>query len=141
MAHSTGSARSARTLAGPGEHAPVANRGCARRSTHATTAGTHKIPEDIAAPLRTLYPVLKSQYLDYVLLRSKLQTVGESLQTKLGTLPTQTVQTEGTARNLVGKAVKVLLGVLSGNESEIETYGLPVVVGAAAVDRKAKPKT
>ena len=28
--------------------------------------GTHKIPEDIAAPMRALYPRLKRNYLDYV---------------------------------------------------------------------------
>ena len=101
-----------------------------------TPAGTHKIPEDIIGPLRTMYAVLKQQHRDYKILSAKLQTVSESLQTKLGLSPGQVVATAGTARNIISNIVKVLLGVLAGNESEIETYGLNVVVGTAAVGRK-----
>lgn len=107
-----------------------------------TPAGTHKIPEEIIGPLRTMYPILKSQHRDYTALKTKFQSVSESLQQKLGLLPGQAVQTEGSARNIVSKVVKVLLSVLAPNESEIETYGLEVVVGNAAVGRRAaKPPT
>jgi hypothetical protein len=33
--------------------------------------------------------------------------------------------------------VKVLLGVFSGPESELETYGIPVVIGTAAAPKRA----
>ena len=94
--------------------------------------GTHKIPEEIAAPLRTMYPGMKRNYLDYLALKALLQTTSNTLQTQLGLSAGQTVQTAGTARNLVSRASKVLLGVFAGSESELETYGFTVVVGTAA---------
>ena len=103
-----------------------------------TPAGTHSIPESIIGPLRTLYPVLKSQHRDYLVLRTKLQSLSELLQQKLGILPGQAVQSAGTARNMMSSIVKALLAVTAPNESEIETYGLTVVVGTAAVGRKPK---
>ena len=94
--------------------------------------GTHKVPEEIAAPLRTMFPTMKRNYLDYVALKGLLQTTSNTLQTQLGLSAGQTVQTAGTARNLIGRAAKVLLGVFAGNESELETYGFQVVVSTAA---------
>ena len=86
-----------------------------------------------------MYPVLKSQHRDYLVLRGKLQSLSELLQQKLGILPGQAVQSAGTARNMMSSVVKALLAVTAPNESEIETYGLTVVVGTAAVGRKPKP--
>ena len=66
--------------------------------------------------------------------RSARQAILESntLQTQPGLSAGQTVQTAGTARNLVNRAAKVLLGVLAGSESELETCGFQVVVSMAA---------
>lgn len=98
-----------------------------------TPPGTRKIPEtELAVPMRTLYPALKRNYLDYVALKGLLQTTSNTIQTQLGLSAGQAVQTAGTARNLVSRAAKVLLGLFAGNESELETYGLSVTVGTAS---------
>lgn len=102
----------------------------------AATGGTRRIPEEMAAPMRALYPVLKREYEDFVVVRALTQSLGESVQDRLGLGVAQTVTTPNTARNLVGRAVKSLLAVFAGNENELETYGLKVVVGAAAVGRR-----
>ena len=94
--------------------------------------GTHKVPEEIAAPMRALYPSVKRNYLDYVALRGLLQTTSNTLQTQLGLAAGQTFATTGTARNLVSRVSKVLLGVFAGSENELETYGFQVVVGTAS---------
>jgi hypothetical protein len=98
--------------------------------------GTHKIPEDLAAPMRTMYPGVKRAYLDLVALRSLTQTTSNNLQQSLGLATGQSVSSEGTARNLISRAVKVLLGVFSGRENELETYGIPVSIGTAAAPRR-----
>ena len=103
-------------------------------------AGTHKLPEtEIAAPMRALYPSLKRNYLDYVALKALLQTTSNALQTQLGLSAGQTVASLGTARNLVSRAAKVLTGIFSGNESELETYGFEVTVGTAASPSNPPP--
>lgn len=101
--------------------------------------GTHKIPEDIALPMRTLYPSVKRNYLDLVALRGLLQSTSNNLQTQLGISPGQTISNAGTARNLINRASKVLLGLFSGNKNELETYGLSVVVGTASGPTPAPP--
>ena len=97
-----------------------------------TPPGTHKVPEEIAAPLRTMYPGMKRNYLDYLALKALLQTTSNTLQSQLGLSAGQTVQTTGTARNLLSRASKVLQGLFAGSENELETYGFTVVVGTAA---------
>ena len=95
--------------------------------------GTHKLPEaEIAVPLRAMYPAIKRNYLDYLALKGLLQTTSNTLQTQLGLSAGQNVQTAGTGRNLLSRAAKVLLGLFSGSESELETYGFTVTVGTAA---------
>lgn len=102
--------------------------------------GTHKISEaEIAAPMRAMYPAMKRAYLDLVALRELVQTTSGSLQQLLGMLPGQTLATTGTARSLIDRAIAVLLGVYAGNENELETYGLKVTVGTAAIGKR-KPK-
>jgi len=101
--------------------------------------GTHKLSEDVAAPMRALYPSLKRNYLDYVALRGLLQTTSNTLQTQLGIAAAQTVGTTGTARNLITRASKLLLAVFAGSESELETYGFTVVVGTASGPTPAPP--
>ncbi len=94
--------------------------------------GTHKIPEDIALTMRTLYPSIKRNYLDLVALRGLLQSTSNNIQTQLGLAAGQTLVSTGTARNLISRASKVLLGVHAGVENELETYGFTVVVGTAS---------
>lgn len=114
-----------------GLSAPAVGSGSAG-SPPPTPPGTHKIPEEIAGPLRILFPAMKRNYLDYLALKALLQTTSNSLQTQLGLSAGQTVSTAGTARNLVSRVSKVLLGVFAGSESELETYGFSVVVSTAA---------
>ena len=114
-----------------GLSAPAVGSGSAG-SPPPTPPGTHKIPEEIAAPMRTMYPSMKRNYLDYVALKGLLQTTSNTLQTQLGLSAGQAVSTTGTARNLASRASKVLLGVFAGSESELETYGFNVVVSTAA---------
>ena len=92
--------------------------------------GTHKIPEDIAAPMRVLYPSLKRNYLDYVAVKQLFATSTNNLQQQLGFADGQTLATTGTARNLINRGIKALLGVFAGNENELETYGLAVTVSS-----------
>ena len=90
--------------------------------------GTHKIPEEIAAPLRALFPTLKRTFLDYQAVRSLLATTTNGLQTMLGFADGQTLATAGTARSLINRSMKSLLSLFSGNENELETYGFSVTV-------------
>ena len=94
--------------------------------------GTHKIPEDIAAPMRAMYPSLKRNYLDYVAVRSLYQSSTNALQTQLGFADGQTLATASTARNFISRVIKALLAVHAGAENELETYGLSVTVGTAS---------
>ncbi len=94
--------------------------------------GTHKVPEEVAAPMRVMYPSLKRNYLDSVALRGLLQTTSNTLQTQLGIAAAQTAATTGTARNLTTRASKLLQAVFAGSENELETYGFTVVVGTAS---------
>ncbi len=95
--------------------------------------GTKKLPEaEIGLPMRVLYPSLKRNYLDYIALKSLLQTTSNALQTQLGLSAGQTVGSVSTARNFISRASKVLQGMFSGGESELETYGFSVTVGTAA---------
>ena len=82
--------------------------------------------------MRTLYPSLKRNYLDPVALRGLLQSTSNNIQTQLGIAAGQTLVSSGTARNLISRASKVLLGVHAGVENELETYGFTVVVGTAS---------
>ena len=90
--------------------------------------GTHKIPEDIALPLRLMYPSLKRNFLDYIAVKALFATVTNNLQQQLGFADGQTLSTVGTARNLINRIIKSLLSVHAGNENELETYGFPVTV-------------
>ena len=101
--------------------------------------GTHKIPEEIAAPLRALYPSLKRNYLDYVAAKQLFATVTNNLQQQLGFADGQTLATTGSVRNLVNRAIKSLLGVFAGNENELETYGLAVTVSSGSNPPPAPP--
>ena len=101
--------------------------------------GTHKISEDIALTMRTLYPSLKRNYLDLVALRGLLQSTSNNIQTQLGIAAGQTLVSSGTARNLISRASKVLLGVHAGVENELETYGFTVVVGTASGPNPTPP--
>ena len=103
--------------------------------------GTHKVPEDIAAQMRALYPSLKRAYLDFVAVRSLYASTMNSLQTQLGFADGQTLASNGTARNLINRAIKALLGIYAGAENELETYGLSVTVGTARNPTPAPPKT
>lgn len=101
--------------------------------------GTHKIPEEIALPMRTLYPSLKRNYLDLVALRGLLQSTSNNIQTQLGLSPGQTINSAGTARHLLSRASKILLGIHAGVENELETYGFTVVVGTASGPNPTPP--
>ena len=95
--------------------------------------GTHKLPEtEIAVPLRGIYPGIKRNYLDYLALKGLVQTTSNTLQTQLGIAAGQMVSSAGTAKNLLSRASKVLLGLFAGSESELETYGFTVTVGTAS---------
>ena len=94
--------------------------------------GTHKIPEEIAAPLRAAYPGIKRTYLDYIAIKELLATTTNSLMAQLGFAKGQAISTTGTARNLISRATKALLGIHAGNENELETYGFSVTVDTAA---------
>ncbi len=101
-------------------------------STAPPPPGTHKVPEDIAAPMRALYPSLKRNYLDFVAVRSLFASTTNNLQAQLGFADGQSLATNGTARNLINRAIKALLGVFGGSENELETYGVSVTVGTAS---------
>lgn len=103
--------------------------------------GTHKIPEEIAGPLRTLYPSMKRNYLDYVAVKQLFGTATNNLQQQLGFADGQTLATTGTVRNLVNRAIKSLLGVFAGNENELETYGLAVTVDSGTTTPPPPPAT
>lgn len=94
--------------------------------------GTHKISEDIAVPMRALYPSLKRNYLDYLAVKSLFATTTNGLQTQLGFADGQMVSTAATARSYINRAIKGLLGVFAGNENELETYGLQVTVSSGS---------
>ena len=101
--------------------------------------GTHKIPEDIAAPMRVLYPSLKRNYLDYVAVKQLFATSTNNLQQQLGFADGQTLATTGSARNLINRAIKALLGVFAGNENELETDGFAVTVSSGSTTPPATP--
>ena len=101
--------------------------------------GTHKIPEDIALPMRTLYPSLKRNFLDLMALRALVQSTSNNIQSQLGLAAGQTLVSSGTARNLISRVSKILLGVHFGVENELETYGFAVVVGTASSPTPTPP--
>ena len=94
--------------------------------------GTHKIPEEIAAPLRAGYPAIKRAFLDYIAVKELFATSTNSLMSLLGFAQGQAISTTGTARNLISRATKALLGIHAGNENELETYGFLVTVDTAS---------
>ena len=106
-----------------------------------TPPGTHKIPEDIAAPMRALYPSLKRNYLDYLAVKALLATATNGLQTQLGFAAGQSLATTGTARSFISRAIKSLLAVFAGNENELETYGLQVTVSSGGGTPTPAPAT
>ena len=101
--------------------------------------GTHKLSENLAAPMRALYPGMKRNYLDYVALCGLTASTLNILQTQLGFADGQVLATAGTVRNFVSRAIKALLAIYAGQENELETYGLAVTVGTASSPKAKTP--
>ena len=106
--------------------------------------GTNLIPASLLAPLRTLYPQLARDVLNLAVIQDIAEQLSTSVVQRLGIGEGQTVENNNTVRAIVSRIVPVLKGLLAGNENEIETYGVAVRLGAAAVGGKApkpaKPK-
>lgn len=95
------------------------------------------LPEDeLAQPLRDLYPELKTQYDELVAARDVVTSRSGSVMQTLGLSEGQNRSTDGTGLNLVTRILKVLLSLYSGRENEAEGWGFNVAVGSARAPQR-----
>jgi len=99
--------------------------------------GANALPEnEIAKPLRALYPTLKQEYNELLAARAIVVSRTDSVQQKLGLGDGQNRGTDGTVLNLATRALKVLLALYSGRENEAETWGFNVTTGEAKMPQR-----
>ncbi len=72
--------------------------------------------------------------------RQEAQTAQEQFNLSLGTGKGQTTKTKGTCLNLITRMKKQLLLAFEGEEEQLESYGLKVVIGTAKPRGPQKPK-
>lgn len=101
--------------------------------------GTNLIPTNLLAPLRTLYPQLARDLATLSVLTDYTDALSTSVMNRLGIAVGQTLENSNTVRAIFSRITPVLKSLLSGNENEIETYGISVRLGTSAPSSPATP--
>ncbi len=98
---------------------------------HEQDPATSKLDPTEVAELKTLLSVAKPYREEAAKLRKEAQAAQEQYTLALGIGKGQTSKTKGTCYNLVTRIRKRLLLEFEGNEEQLGTYGLQVVIGAS----------
>lgn len=93
--------------------------------------GTSLIPTGLLAPLRTLYPQLARDVATLAVLTDYTDALSTSVMNRLGIADGQTLENTNTVRAIFSRVTPVLKSLLTGNENEIETYGIGVSLGTS----------
>ena len=103
-------------------------------------AGTNLIPANLITPLRAMYPQLARDVAVLTALIDYTQALSTSVVTRLGIAEGQTIESANTVRSIFSRITPVLKSLLSGNENEIEGYGISVTLGATSPAPARPPK-
>ena len=101
--------------------------------------GTNLIPTNLLAPLRTLYPQLVRDVANLTVIQAVAEQLSSSVVQRLGIAAGQTTENANTVRAIFSRITPVLKSLLSGNENEIETYGLGVTLGTVSTGSGTTP--
>ena len=101
--------------------------------------GTNLIPTNLIAPLRTLYPQLARDVATLGVLTDYTDALSTSVVTRLGLAEGQTLESANTVRAIFSRIVPVLKSLLTGNENEMETYGVGVRLGTSPAGNGTTP--
>ena len=101
--------------------------------------GTNLIPTNLLAPLRTLYPQLARDVANLAVIQAVAEQLSSSVVQRLGIAAGQTTENANTVRAIFSRITPVLKSLLSGNENEIETYGLGVTLGTVSTGGGTTP--
>ena len=107
---------------------------------HEDDPAISKLDNDDVAELKALLEAAKPFRDTAKKLREQAQAAQEKFRLALGTGKGQTSKTKGTCYNLANRMRKQLLLAFEGEEEQISTYGLKVVIGTAKPRGPRKPK-